>query len=81
MEWLVPIAVAFIGGPLVVLIQQLRKENTEQHAESRSLLERVANQVEKVDEKLDGHIEWHLNKSTRSKDNGSKKEANTSTGV
>ena len=74
MEWLVPIVVAFVGGPLVVLIQQLRKENTEQHAESRSLLERVANQVEKVDEKLDGHIEWHLKKPTRSKANGSEKE-------
>ena len=74
MEWLVPIVVAFVGGPLVVLIQQLRKENTEQHAESRSLLERVANQVEKVDEKLDGHIEWHLKKTTRSKANGSEKE-------
>jgi hypothetical protein len=72
MEWIVPIVVAFIGGPLVVLIQQLRKENSEQHAESRSLLERVANQVEKVDEKLDGHIEWHLKRTSRSKTNGSK---------
>ena len=62
MEWLVPIAVAIIGGPIVVLLQQLRKENTEQHAESRGLLERVADRVEKVDEKLDGHINWHLEK-------------------
>ena len=74
MEWLVPIVVAFVGGPLVVLVQQLRKENTQQHGESRALLERVADRVEKVDEKLDGHIEWHLNKPTRSKANASKKE-------
>jgi uncharacterized membrane-anchored protein YhcB (DUF1043 family) len=60
MEWLVPIIVAVIGGPIVVLLQQLRKENTEQHGESRALLERVANRVDKVDEKLDGHIDWHL---------------------
>lgn len=60
MEWLVPIIVAIIGGPIVVILQQLRKENTQQHAESRGLLERVADRVEKVDEKLDGHINWHL---------------------
>lgn len=66
MEWLVPIAVAVIGGPVVVLLQQLRKENTQQHAESRSLLERVADRVDKVDEKLDGHIQWHLKKPATS---------------
>ncbi len=74
MEWLVPIAVAIIGGPVVVLLQQLRKENTEQHAESRELLKRVADRVETVDEKLTDHIDWHLKKPVRSKANGSKKE-------
>ena len=74
MEWLIPVVVAVITGPVVVLLQQLRKENTEQHAESRSLLERVADKVEKVDEKLDGHIEWHLKRTSRSKADGSKKE-------
>ena len=73
-EWLVPVAVAVIGGPVVVLLQQLRKENTEQHAESRSLLERVADRVDTVDKKLDGHIEWHLKTPIRSK-SGSKKGA------
>lgn len=58
----VPLIVAIISGPVVVLLQRLRKENTEQHAESRSLLERVADRVDKVDEKLDGHIDWHLKK-------------------
>ena len=74
MEWIVPIVVAVIGGPAVVLLQQLRKENTQQHGESRALLERVADRVEKVDEKLTGHIDWHLKKPTRSKANGSEKE-------
>lgn len=60
MEWLVPIAVAFIGGPLVVVVQSLRKENTEQHAEARTLLREVSAKVDKVDTKLDGHITWHL---------------------
>jgi cytochrome c-type biogenesis protein CcmH/NrfF len=60
MEWIVPIVVALIGGPLVVVVQSLRKENTSQHAEARSLLHEVSAKVDKVDTKLDGHISWHL---------------------
>lgn len=56
MEWLVPIVVAVITGPLVVLIQLLRKENTSQHAESRGILTHILDKVEKVDDKLDSHI-------------------------
>ena len=56
MEWLVPIAVAVITGPVVVLLQKLRQENTSQHAESRSLLEHLVIKVDGVDDKLDAHI-------------------------
>jgi hypothetical protein len=62
MEWVVPIAVAVIGGPLVIVMQKLREENTSQHAESRELLNLVAYKVDKVDNKLDSHINWHLEK-------------------
>jgi uncharacterized membrane-anchored protein YhcB (DUF1043 family) len=65
MEWLVPIVVAVIGGPLVVLIQKLREENTNQHAEARDLLNKVVFKVDKVDEKLDDHITWHLTKKRK----------------
>lgn len=68
MDWLVPILVAIIGGPLVVLVQKLREENTNQHAESRDLLQMVSSKVDKVDEKLDGHINWHLNKTRKKKE-------------
>lgn len=54
--WLVPIAVAIITGPVVVLLQKLRKENTSQHAESRGLLEHLVIKVDKVDDKLDRHL-------------------------
>lgn len=67
MEILVPIVVAIIGGPLVVAIQNLRKENTAQHAESRELLKEVSSKVDKVDGKLEGHINWHLDKTYKSK--------------
>lgn len=56
MEWLVPIAVAVITGPVVVLLQRLRKENTIQHAESRGLLEHVVIKVDNLDNKFDKHI-------------------------
>jgi hypothetical protein len=62
MDWLVPVVVAVIGGPVVVLLQQLRKENTSQHAESRGILTHILDKVEKVDDKLDTHIkEGHKN--------------------
>ena len=56
MEWLVPIVVAVITGPVVVLLQKLRKENTNQHAESRGLLEHLVIKVDGVGDKLDSHI-------------------------
>ena len=67
MDWLVPVAVALIGGPLVVVVQSLRKENTSQHAESRELLKMVVSKVDKVDDKLDGHISWHLSRPRKPK--------------
>ena len=56
MEWLVPIAVAVITGPVVVLLQKLRQENTSQHAESRGLLEHLVIKVDIMDSKIDEHI-------------------------
>lgn len=60
--WWLALAVAFIVGPLVAIINTLRKENTSQHAESRELLQQVVKTVEKVDNRLEGHIDWHLDK-------------------
>ena len=70
MEALIPIIVAIIGGPVVVILQKLRKENTSQHAESRQLLSIVVDKVDKVDNKLDGHITWHLDKEKKRKAKG-----------
>lgn len=56
MEWLVPILVAVITGPVVVLLQKLRNENTSQHAESRGILTHILHKVDKLDTKLDDHI-------------------------
>lgn len=55
----VPIAAAIITGPLVVVLQKLRKENTEQHEEGRLLLKIIGTKVDKIGSKLDHHIGWH----------------------
>lgn len=55
----VPIIVAVIMGPIVVVLQKLRKENTSQHAEGRILLRVIGNKVDKIGSKLDNHIGWH----------------------
>jgi len=55
----VPIIVAIIMGPVVVVLQKLRKENTEQHNEGRILLRMIGTKVDKMGSKLDNHIGWH----------------------
>jgi len=59
---IVPIVVALITGPVVVVLNKLRSENTDQHAESRDLLQKVADKVDNVGTKLDEHIGWHKGK-------------------
>jgi hypothetical protein len=56
MEIWIPVLVGIITGPVVVILQKLRKENTEQHSESRGILTHILNKVEKIDDKLDEHI-------------------------
>jgi hypothetical protein len=46
-------------GPAVVVLQRLRKENTDQHNEGRILLRVIGNKVDKIGSKIDGHIGWH----------------------
>jgi hypothetical protein len=55
----VPLVVAVITGPVVVVLQKLRKENTEQHSEGRILLKMIGTKVDKIGSKLDNHIGWH----------------------
>jgi hypothetical protein len=54
--WFVPIVVAVLTGPVVVILQKLRTENTSQHNESRGLLEHLVIKIDNIDDKLDEHI-------------------------
>jgi hypothetical protein len=59
MNWAIAIVVAVITGPVVVLLQMLRRENTAQHGESRELLHHMVLKVDRVDENLNKHIKEH----------------------
>lgn len=63
----VPVAVALIGGPVMWFLSRFDRRNTDQHAENQAVLlriedkvDRVDAKVEKVDDRLDGHITWHI---------------------
>jgi hypothetical protein len=59
-------AVTAVGGIIVAIIQQFRKENHTDHQVVVGLLQvlrksqqRVEDKVDKVDERLDKHLEFH----------------------
>ena len=72
---------AVILGPLVVLIQRSRKENKNDHNTVASVLlevkdqiidlhskiDHVDEQVDKVDDQMQGNMMWHYIKSTEGK--------------
>ena len=57
-------AVAAVGSVLVVLIQQFRQENYRDHAVVMDALKRVSHTMERVEGKVDSHIEWHFKEAT-----------------
>lgn len=54
--------VAVIGGPLMWFLAKFDKRNTEQHGANMKVLERIEVKVDKLDDRLDGHIDWHSHK-------------------
>jgi len=62
---IVPIVIAIISGPIVVIMSKLRSENSSQHAEARSLLRDIGDKVDNVASKLDKHIGWHNGKEDK----------------
>lgn len=54
-----------VGGLFGAAIKQfnnLRKENREDHGIVMSKLDDVQKGIDRVSERLDDHIDWHLNK-------------------
>jgi hypothetical protein len=60
-----PVAVALIGGPFMVVFRRFDRRNTEQHGENLHVLKSIEGKVEKLDARMDDHIEWHMTKKDR----------------
>lgn len=60
--WWVPIVVAVIGGPLMWGLHRFDKRNTEQHGQNMRVLKTIERKVDKIDDRLHGHIEWHIDR-------------------
>lgn len=70
MSWLTPVLVAVIGGPLMWFLTRFDRRNTLQHAENKEVLERIEKKVERVDVRLDEHINWHLEREPKTRKKG-----------
>jgi hypothetical protein len=58
--WLVIVlAVLAPGGIITALIEKTRRENNRDHARNSTLLHSIDRKIDKVDERLHSHIEWH----------------------
>lgn len=51
--------VTAVGGIIVAAIAQFRKENKRDHDVVTGLLKILYNKVNKLDGKVDEHIDWH----------------------
>ncbi len=67
MEVVIAALVTAVGGIITTLLLKFRKENTQDHASVMEILRSVGGNVERIDSKLDSHIDWHLKEATGGK--------------
>jgi hypothetical protein len=53
-------AIAALGAIMVAIIQQFRRENRDDHAKVMDVLDRVSHTVDRVEGKVDSHLQWHI---------------------
>jgi hypothetical protein len=63
MEVVYAALVTSIGAILVALVQKFRKENKQDHGAVTAMITLLHSDVKHIDEKLDNHIDWHLEKN------------------
>ena len=51
---------AAVASVIVAAIQQFRRENRNDHAKVMDVLDRVSNTVDRVEGKVDSHLQWHI---------------------
>lgn len=66
MDWGVVVAalVTAVGGIITTLLLKVKNENSKDHANVMEILRSVGGKVERIDSKLDSHIDWHLKEAT-----------------
>jgi hypothetical protein len=52
--------IAAIGAIIVAIIQQFRRENRDDHAKVMDVLDRVSHTIDRVEGKVDSHLQWHI---------------------
>lgn len=57
---IVPIVVALIGGPIMLFLRKFDQRNSEQHGANMDVLQRIETKVERLDGRMDDHLEWHV---------------------
>ena len=53
------VALITAGIPAWLGFKRLRSENSEQHAASFGLLQRLDERTERIDQRIDDHLIWH----------------------
>jgi hypothetical protein len=72
-------AISAVGAIIVAFVQKFRKENHTDHAMVMNAVDRLSNTMDRVEGKVDSHIEWHLSggttngRTTRRNKTGSRK--------
>ena len=51
---------AAVASIIVAAIQQFRRENRDDHAKVMDVLDRVSNTMDRVEGKVDSHLQWHI---------------------
>lgn len=57
--------IAAFASVVVALVQRVRKENSRDHALVVDLIKMLGRKIDKVDGKVDRHVEWHVEQSER----------------
>lgn len=75
-NWAIVVAavVTAVGGIVVAVIQQFRRENREDHGRVQASLYLISNTMKRVEGKVDSHLDWHIKEANNGRpirrDNG-----------
>lgn len=64
-EAIVVALIAAFASVVVALLQRVRKENSRDHALVVDLMKILGRKIDKVDSKIDRHVEWHVEQTDK----------------